>query len=150
MNKGIMMIIATLLIILCLVFVHPTEESTDLGNETVLNVSAYDSSSLWNLVFDIKTNGVYAGYDNETVSWMESLGNKQVFYSYDEIVIMDYSDASKIPSKGYMDTTDVSVYEIFECNVLENHSLGNTSHPKDVLLVKNVKHIRQDTIYYEV
>lgn len=150
MDKGILMIMATLLVILCLVFVHPTDESNDLGNGTVLNVSAYSSSSLGDLVNDIKTNEFYAGYDNETVRWIESLGNKRAFYSYDEIVIMDYSDASKIPSKGYMDTTDVSVYEIFECNVLENHSLGNTSHPKDVLLVKNVKHIRQDTVYYEV
>ena len=78
---------------------------------------------------------------------MESLGNKYVFSSSDEFVIMDRADANKIPS---IYACDVSFYEIFSCNVMEKHSLGSGENFKDVYYVKKVKYIGEDAIYYDV
>ena len=78
---------------------------------------------------------------------MESLGNKYVYSSGDEYVIMDKWDADKIPS-AYV--CDAYFCEIFSCNVLENHSLGNVKYPKDVLLVNNVEYISEEVHYFDV
>ena len=150
MNKDIIAIVGLLLIVLCLVFINPTEEVANPGNHTVLNVSKSGPVSVYAAVNEIKTQEYYAGYDNETVAWMQSLGGKHVFYSEDAIVIMDSVDARKIPSKWLFDITDVSFTEIFECNVLENHSLGDFNHSKDVLLVNNVTFIGENISYYDV
>ena len=81
------------------------------------------------------------------VKWMESLGNKYVFVSQDAFVVMDKSDSDKIPS---IYACDVMFNEIFSCDILENHTLGNVKYPKDVLYVENVKYIREEAIYFEV
>jgi hypothetical protein len=96
---------------------------------------------------DIKTHDYYKGYDNETLEWMGSLGNKYAWFSSEEIVIMDKWDSDKIPSQY---VCDASFYEIFSCNVLEKHPLGDVQYPKDVLFVKNVEYIGENVVYYEV
>ena len=120
--------------------------NASIKNET-LNVSSEGPVELSKIIHDIKTEDYYKGYDNETVKWMESLGNKYVFYSEDKYVIMDKKDADKIPS---VYACDVIFYEIFSCEVLENHSLGNVKYPHDVLYVKNVKYIREEAFYFDV
>lgn len=117
------------------------------GNKTTLNVSSEGPLELSKLTGEIRTHDYYKGYDNETVSWMESLGNKYVWSSSDEFVIMDKWDSDKIPS-DYV--CDAYFQEIFSCNVLENHSLGNGDNPKDVLLVKNVEYVGEEIHYMEV
>jgi hypothetical protein len=112
-----------------------------------LNVSSEGPIELSELIEDIKTHDYYKGYDNETVEWMGSLGNKYAWFSSEEIVIMDKWDSDKIPSQY---VCDASFYEIFSCNVLEKHPLGDVQYPKDVLLVKNVEYIGENVVYYEV
>ena len=115
-------------------------------NET-LNVSSEGPFALSELINEIKTEDFFKGYDNETVKWMESLGDKYVFFSEDYYVIMDKDDADKIPS---VFACDVNFYEIFSCEVLESHSLGNIEYPRDVLYVKNVNYIREEAFYFDV
>lgn len=135
-----------LVVILGAALLHAGDNSADV-NKMTLNVSSEGPIELSELIEDIKTHDYYKGYDNETVEWMESLGNKYAWFSSEEIVIMDKWDSDKIPSQY---VCDASFYEIFSCNVLEKHPLGDVQYPKDVLLVKNVEYIGENVVYYEV
>ena len=83
----------------------------------------------------------HISYDNETLNWMKSLGDKSVFTGNGFVVIMDSGDAAKLNCE---DVTDVYIEQYFDCIVLENRSLGNVKHPRDVLLVKNVKYVGEN------
>ena len=148
MNKNLIIVFIVFIVaILGLSLIYVNENSSGSGNETTFNVSSEGPIELQKVVNEIKTEKYYKGYDNETVKWMESLGNKYVFFSSDEFVIMDRIDANKIPS---IYACDVSFYEIFSSNVMEKHSLGSGENFKDVYYVKNVKYIGEDAIYYDV
>ena len=148
MNKSIIAIVLVLVVILAIVLVHAGDDSSvDDGNRTILNVSSEGPYKLSEITQEIRTHEYYKGYDNETLEWMESLGNKYVWNSHDAFVIMDKGDADKIPTQF---VCDASFYEIFSCNVIEEHSLGYGDNLKDVLYVKNVKYIGEEVIYYEV
>ena len=148
-----MIIIAIVFLILfgALAFLSTSPRDGDATNAIIhnatLNVSSEGPIELSKIIDDIKTADYYKGYDNETVKWMESLGNKYVFVSEDAFVVMDKSDSDKIPS---IYACDVIFNEIFSCDILENHTLGNVKYPKDVLYVENVKYIREEAIYFEV
>ena len=147
-DKGIIGIVIVLVVVLGIAFLSAGDSPSDTGNRVTLNVSSAGPFKLSELVKDIKTNEIYAGCDNETLEWMESLGEKYVWSSYGEYVIMDSKgDSDKIPS---IYACDVDFYEIFSCDVLENHSMGNVKYPKDVVLVKNVEYIGEDEHYYDV
>ena len=139
-NKSIFAIVIVLLAILALALVYSYSE-TDDSTKTAITVSSEGPFSLSELIDDIKTADYYKGYDNETVAWMESLGNKQVFVADDAFVVMDSWDARKIPSQY---VCDAYIDEFIECNVLVNHSLGDVDYPKDVLLVKDVDYLGQE------
>lgn len=140
MNKGIIAIVILLLAILSLVLVYSFGEIDD-STKTSLTVYSEGPIPLSDIIQDIKTADYYKGYDNETLAWMESLGDKQVFVANDSFVVMDSWDAKKIPSQY---VCDVYIEEFIECHVLENHSIGNVKYPKDVLLVKNVDYLGQE------
>ncbi|MBR4446863.1 hypothetical protein [Methanobrevibacter sp.] len=140
MNKSIIVIIIILLAILSLVLVYSFDEGDD-SNKTSLTVSSEGPIPLSSIIQDIKTGDYYKGYDNETLVWMESLGNKQVFVAADAFVVMDSWDAKKIPSQY---VCDAYIDEFIECKVLENHSIGDVEYPKDVLLVKDVDYLGQE------
>jgi hypothetical protein len=146
LNKSFVVIIIVLVVILGAALLHAGDNSADV-NKMTLNVSSEGPIELSELIEDIKTHDYYKGYDNETVEWMESLGNKYAWFSSEEIVIMDKWDSDKIPSQY---VCDASFYEIFSCNVLEKHPLGDVQYPKDVLFVKNVEYIGENVVYYEV
>ena len=139
-NKSIFAIVIVLLAILALALVYSYSE-TDDSTKTAITVSSEGPFPLSELIDDIKTADYYEGYDNETVAWMESLGNKQVFVADDAFVVMDSWDARKIPSQY---VCDAYIDEFIECNILENHSLGDVDYPKDVLLVKDVDYLGQE------
>ena len=148
MDKSLIAVVVVLVAILGIALLHAGDSPSDSVDRKTLNVSSAGPFKLSELVKDIKTNEIYEGYDNETVKWMESLGEKYVWSSSDEYVIMDSKwDSDKIPS---IYACDVDFYEIFSCDVLESHSLGNVKYQKDVLLVKNVEYIGEDSHYYEV
>ncbi len=67
--------------------------------------------------------------------------------SREEVVIMDKEDADKIPS---VFVEDAFFKEIFSCNVLENHSLGDDEKSKDVLLVNNVEFISEELHFPDI
>lgn len=147
LNKSFAVIIIVLVVILGAVLLHAGDNSSEDVNKTTLNVSSEGPMELSKVIEDIKTQDCYKGYDNETVQWMESLANKYVWFSSEEIVIMDKWDSDKIPSQY---VCDASFYEVFSCNVLEKRPLGDVLYPKDVLLVKNVEYIGENVVYYEV
>ena len=122
-NKSIIAVVILLLSVLSLVLVYSFEE-TDDSTKTPITVYSEGPIPLTEIIKDIKTAEYYEGYDNETLAWMESLGNKQVFVSDDAFVVMNE--------------------EFIECNVLENHSIGNVKYPKDVLLVEDVDYLGQE------
>ena len=139
-NKSIIAVVILLLAVLSLVLVYSFEE-TDDSTKTSITVYSEGPIPLTEIINDIKTADYYEGYDNETLAWMESLGNKQVFVSDDALVVMNSWDARKIPSQY---VCDVYIEEFIECNVLENHSIGNVKYPKDVLLVEDVDYLGQE------
>ena len=139
-NKSIIAIVILLLAILSLVFVYSFSESDD-SPKTDLTVYSEGPIPLSDIIQDIKTADYYKGYDNETLAWMESLGDKQVFSGNGTLVVMDSWDAKKIPSEY---VCDVYIEEFIECHVLENHSIGDVKYPKDVLLVKDVDYLGQE------
>ena len=140
MNKGIIAIVILLLAILSLVLVYSFGEIDD-STKTSLTVYSEGPIPLSDIIQDIKTADYYKGYDNETLAWMESLGDKQVFAGNGTFVVMDSWDAKKIPSEY---VCDVYIEEFIECHVIENHSIGNVKYPKDVLLVKDVDYLGQE------
>ncbi len=140
MNKSIIAVVILLLAILSLVFVYSFSESDD-SPKTDLTVYSEGPIPLSDIIQDIKTADYYKGYDNETLAWMESLGDKQVFAGNGTFVVMDSWDAKKIPSEY---VCDVYIEEFIECHVIENHSIGNVKYPKDVLLVKDVDYLGQE------
>ena len=131
------------MIILALVaFYYVSESPANCSSDvTKLNVSSEGPFPLSDLIDDIENKSYYEGYDNETLEWMKSLGNKSVFSGDGIFVVMSPNDAKKIPS---VYATDVFINEIFECNVLETHSLGDIKYSKDVLLVENVNYLGED------
>lgn len=149
MNRKIMIAVGIVVLSILVVLAAYSSDNPNTTNEnrTTLNVSSEGPVKLSKITEDIKTHSYYNGYDNETLRWMESLGDKYVFVSLDEFVIMDKWDADKIPS---VYACDAYFDELFSCNVLENHSLGDIKYPKDVVLVKNVEYIGEEIHYAEV
>ena len=143
-----MIIIAIVFLILfgALAFLSTSPRDSDATNAIIhnatLNVSSEGPIELSKILTDIKTADYYKGYDNETVKWMESLGNKSVFFGNDQIVIMSSEDAEKIPKDPGI--TDVYIYNHFEGDVIENHDLGN-KYPA-VFYVENVTFVTQEII----
>lgn len=148
MTKKITIGIVILLVaVLCLFLLYASDNSSGGDNSRTLNVSSEGPIKLPVLVNEIKTHEYYKGYDNETVAWMESLGNKYVWSSSDEFVIMNKWDSDKIPSQY---VCDAYFNEIFSCNVVEKHSLGQGDNFKEVLLVNNVEYIGEEVGYFDV
>ena len=142
LKKNIILLLVILLVILSIVFPYsfnenPTDNSSDVKR---LNVSS-GMYKLTDFIGDVENKSYYAGYDNETLGWMKSLGDKSVFNGNGFIVIMDSHDAAKLKCE---DVTDVYIEQYFDCVILENHSLGNVKNPRDVLLVKNVKYVGEN------
>ncbi len=146
MNKGVIAIVILLLTILVLIFAYSVNETDSSSNRTELTVYSEGPISLSAIIQDIKTAQYYEGYDNETLEWMESLGEMQVFSGNGTFVVMNGFDAGRLHSEY---VCDAYIEEFFECDVLEKHSLGNVTNPKDVILVKNVKYLGEEVHYLE-
>ena len=147
-NKGFILLIVVLAVILALVGIYSVTEFQDTGgNLTRLEVSSEGPFKVSEIVEDIENSSYYEGYDNDTLNWMKSLGDMYVFNGLQSFVIMDSDDAGKLPSEF---VTDVAITNIFNCEVVEKRSLGNIEHPKDVYLVENVEYLEQNITYYPV
>lgn len=141
MNKGIVAIVILLLAVLSLVLIYSVGETGDSGNRTQLTVYSEGPIPLSKIIEDVKTGSYYEGYDNQTLAWMESLGNKQVFSGNGTFVVMSSYDAAKLHSEY---VCDAYIVEFFECDVIETHSLGDVEFSKDIIYVKNVEYLGQE------
>lgn len=148
-KKSIVLILIVLIAFLPLLFIYSYDcfSIEDSANVKTLSVSSEGPIELSKIISDIESASYYNGYDNETLNWMKSLGDKFVFVGDGIMVIMDSYDAGKLHSEY---ATDVYILENFECVVLENHSLGDIKYPRNVLLVKNVKYLGDNITYYDV
>ena len=137
-----LVIIFSVLFVLVVAYIADNPDVIDHSGERMsFNVSS-GASDLTKVIKNIKTLPYYEGYDEGTVEWMESLGNKQVVFGDDAIVIMDGFEAMKIPYD--VDVTDAYVYNYFTAEVVENHGLG-VGHTT-VYYVKNVKFTGQEIV----
>lgn len=141
MNKSIIAIVILLLTILSLVFIYSFDEESGSGNRTELTVYSEGPIPLSKIIEDVKTGSYYEGYDNDTLAWMESLGDKQAFPGKGTFVVMSSYDAGKLHSEY---VCDAYIEEFFECDVIETHSLGEVESPKDIIYVKNVKYLGEE------
>ena len=144
MEKYIPVIIIAIIAVIALVGAYSMTESQP-SNKTTLTVYM-GSSNVSNLADDIRTNSIFSGYDNETLTWLESLNpDYTVLFNNNSYVVMSESDASRIPMEF---ATDVSITYTFKCNVLEKKSLGNSLN--DIMYVDNVEYITKNITYYDV
>ncbi|MBR5504422.1 MAG: hypothetical protein IKV87_08280 [Methanobrevibacter sp.] len=141
MDKKTIIPIAFLLAILILFLVSAYTNSYAPETKANLSVTFDGPVSLPTFIKNIESKDYFDDYDNETVKWMKSLGNKQVYYGNGTYVIMSTADALKIPVQS---VTDVEIEYFFECNVVENHSLVTGEDPRDVVFVKNVNYLGQE------
>lgn len=146
MNSKVLIFFVVVLVAVLGIFSIYAIDSPSSEDRVILNVSSEGPLELSELIKDIKTHEYYKGYDNETLAWMESLGDKDVWSSNNGFVIMDKGDSGKLNS-AYV--CDAYFREIFSCNVLENHSLGNTKYHKEILLVDNVEFITEEVHAYD-
>ena len=151
MNNKILIILLALIVLVFVILVGYSMDNpaiiSDSSQKVELNVSSEGPFNLSQLIEDMENNSYYDGYDNETLKWMKSLGEKSCFHSMDYIVIMDSHDASQLRSEF---VTDVAITEVFKCKVLENHSMGDIKYPRDVLLVEDVEYLYENITYFDV
>lgn len=138
MKKKILIAILIIILIICglyLVYLldeAPTQTvfSSDRVTLTVASEGPFDVDRFCK---EVRTHPYYEGYDNETVEWLEKYDDCQILTSSDAFVVIDKAEIRKIP---ILNANDAFVNETFECNIVENRSLGNGF--KDVLVVKDI------------
>lgn len=141
-KKGIGVIVITLMIILIMLFTYSLNEpSCDDSGNTTLTVYTEGPIHLSDIIEDIENASYYEGYDNETLNWMKSLGDKEVFSGNGTLVVMSSADAGKLHS---VYVTDVIITQDFKCKILEKRSLGNSKYPREVLLVEDVEFLSEN------
>ena len=145
-KKTVIIILIVLITALALVVGYYISDSPNDENRETLSVST-GSIPLSDIIKDVETGSYYEGYDNETLKWMKSLGDNSVFSGDGTFVVMSPYDASKLHSEF---VTDVYITQDFRCTVLETHSLGNVTYPKDVILVEDVEYLRENITYFDV
>ena len=138
-------IIVIIIVILSCIFLGYTfsEHSSD---KTTIEV--YDDGYVNMSVFvnEIKTHDYFRGYDNDTLTWLESIDDDYIVLSSNEsYYIMSPEDANMIPFEF---ATDVSIQDTLECEIIDQKSLGSTI--RDVCLVKNVEFISKKVTSLDV
>lgn len=114
--------------------------------ETTIEIYVDSPITLDVFVKEIKTHPYFEGYDNDTLTWLESLNqNYIVFSSNNSYYIMSQSDANMLPIEY---ATDVSITDICSCNIVDQKALGNNL--RNVVLVENVQFKEQRIEYFEV
>lgn len=143
-KKFIISVVTILVVILALFALYYIEETPDEVLKSVeLDVYSGSPVELSDIIADVETGSYYEGYDNDTLNWMKSLGDKYVLNGNGTFVVMDFNDVNKLPNE---DVTDVIIINHIRCDVLETHSLGNVEYPRDIQLVKNVEYLGQEII----
>ena len=136
-NKILIAILILILVVCGLYLVYLIDEappqSVSSSDRVTLTVASEGPFDVNRFCQEVKTHPYYEGYNNETVDC-------QILTSSDAFVVIDKSEIGKIP---ILNANDVFVNETFECNIIENRSLGDGF--KDVLIVKNIDY-KNETI----
>lgn len=103
------------------------------------------------LTNEIMNEEYFEGYNVDTLLWMQSLKQKEVFVSNDSYIIMNKIDASKIKTTYITDIATTDTYDEYyiDCHIVEKRSLGGKS-ASDIIVVEDVKYLGNKTFYYEV
>ena len=147
MNKSLKAILIIILIIFLVVgglylYYLMDENPSDSplsSNRTTLTVASEGPYDVDRLCQEFRTHPYYEGCDNETVKWLEKYDNYQILSSSDAFVVIGKDEIAKIP---VLNANDVFVNETFECDIVENRSLGPGF--QDVLLVRNIDYKHED------
>ena len=102
-KKTIILILIVLIAALALVVGYYVSDSPNDENRETLSVSTEGPIPLSDIIKDVETGSYYEGYDNETLKWMKSLGDKSVFSGDGTFVVMSPYDASKLHSEFVTD-----------------------------------------------
>lgn len=145
MRKKILMAFLIFVLIVCGLYVvylidEAPSQSISSSDRVTLTVASEGPFDVDRFCQDVRTNPYYKGYDNGTVEWLENYKDCQILTSSDAFVVIDKAEIGKIP---ILNANDVFINETFECNIVENRSLGDEF--KDVLIVKNIDY-KNETI----
>lgn len=150
MNKIKVIIISIIILLLAFLGLYMYYLYDEFGSITAnhysdkvtLTVYSEGPNKLKDITNDIKTNNYYKGYNQSTLKWMESLPADCVWSGKDKIVIMSSWDSSNIPTEYVCDAYTI---QTIECEVIENHSLGDSKKLKEVYYVRNVEFVKSET-----
>ena len=146
MKKSYFLIGIVVILIAVLGCVYLSYLISETPCETTIEVCVDSPIPLNVFVNEIKTHPYFEGYDNDTLTWLESLNqNYVVFSSNDSYYIMSQSDADRLPIEY---ATDVSITDICSCNIVDQKALGNNL--RNVVLVENVQFKEQRIEYFDV
>ncbi len=119
---------------------------TPVGEKNTIEFYVDSSINLSVFTNEITTYSYFEGYDNDTLTWLESLNpNYVVFSANGTYYIMSPYDASKVLVEF---ATDVSISDVCRCNIVDKKPLGDNL--KEVYLVDNVEFVEQHVQYYDV
>ena len=142
-NKGFIAIliifIAIFGIILSYSIYEEAEFNSKIKSENTISLSASTEGpiELTQLTQTIKNHEYYKGYNNETLKWMESLGNQYAYPSDGKFIIMSKNDASNLKSEYILDAYKT---QFFNCTLIEKHNLINENYTLDIYYVKDVEY----------
>lgn len=118
---------------------------------TDITLSSNRPINLNQFINEIMNEEYFEGYDRDTVLWMQSLEQREVFMSNSSYVLMKKIDADKIKKSDITDiaTTDIYNEYYINCHVIEKRFLGGKNQV-DIIVVENVKYLGNKTFSYEV
>lgn len=146
MKKSYFLIGIVVILIAVLGCVYLSYLISETPCETTIEVCVDSPITLDVFVNEIKTHPYFEGYDNDTLTWLESLNqNYVVFSSNNSYYIMSQSDADRLPIEY---ATDVSITDICSCNIVDQKAMGNNL--RNVVLVENVQFKEQRIEYFDV
>lgn len=130
-------------------FLNNSGTGTSLDGKTEFKIYNAEPETTESQASFMAEDSMDMGYNNETTEWLGTLNNYVMFSTDSAYIIMNRSEAEKIPiidqNEALDDATENDLYHyiIIKCDVLETHSMG--SGLKDMILVNNVDFVRNET-----
>ncbi len=112
---------------------NPSDNPISSKQKVTLTVASEGPYDVDKFCQEVRTHPYYKGYDNETVEWLDKYDNYQILSSSNAFVVISKGEIGKI---HVLNANDAFINETFECEIVENRSLG--SGLKDVLVVRDI------------
>lgn len=137
----ICIVIILIAVLGCVILSYLNSEA--LAERTTITICVDSPITVETFIDEIKNHPYFEGYDNETLTWLESIpANYIVFSSNESYYIMSSADENDLPIEY---ATDVSIYDVCDCVIVDERPLG--SNLRDVVLVKDVK-FKEQIVHY--